>query len=64
MHHKAGRSGVLLWHQELFAVLCDKCHLQEVHGNPSRSRSEGWIVDLSRSEYNRIEQEERPKLWD
>jgi len=63
VHHKAGRSGVLLWHKPLFACLCDMCHIQEVHGNPKQGRSEGYIVDLTRDEYREIESKERPKLW-
>ena len=63
VHHKAGRSGVLLWRQELFACLCSPCHIQEVHGKPSQGRSEGFIIDLTRDQYEEIRQEEQPKLY-
>ena len=63
IHHKAGRSGVLLWHGQLFAGLCDVCHIQEVHGHPSQARVDGWIVDLTRDQYEEIRQEEQPKLY-
>lgn len=57
LHHKAGRSGPLLYHRPHFASLCRRHH-DQVHECVKESRANGWIIDLRRDEVYRIRQAE------
>lgn len=53
IHHKAGRKGPLLWHQDYFARLCRKCHIK-VHSEVAWSYSKGWLKIVPTEEYNEL----------
>lgn len=64
LHHRAGRSGVLLWHKPLFAWLCRSCH-NKVHFSDTKGAEQcGYIVRLTRDEYEEIRREEQPRLYE
>jgi hypothetical protein len=57
LHHKAGRSGPLLYHRPYFASLCRRHH-DHVHAWLKESRANGWIIDLTRDQVFQIRQAE------
>lgn len=57
LHHKAGRSGPLLFHRPFFASLCRQHH-DHVHAHPGWAREAGWLIDLPHDEVFRIRQAE------
>jgi hypothetical protein len=46
LHHKASRTGSLLYNEDYFASLCRQHH-DWCHAHPSQARAAGWIVDLT-----------------
>jgi hypothetical protein len=65
-HHGAGRSGVLLWHKPFLFWLCNQCHTgpNGVHAKTTQAEMDGWIVRLTRDQYEEIRKIEQPKLYE
>jgi len=66
-HHRAGRSGPLLWCKDYLSVLCRPCHSygpDSVHENPKKAELDGWTVRLNRREIESIKLREESKLYE
>lgn len=46
-HHKAGRSGSLLYNDEYFMACCSSCHPKRIHENPKWARDNGYIITIN-----------------
>lgn len=47
LHHKAGRSGSLLWNPKYFLATCHHCHFIRIHENPKWAREKGYILTVN-----------------
>ncbi len=45
VHHRAGRSGLLLFDVRYFTSICRPCH-RTIHHDEAKAKKEGWILDL------------------
>lgn len=63
IHHKAGRSGFMLWHKPMFCLLCRTCHNEIHYRNTKQAEADGWIIRLTRGQIEEIRKIEQPKLY-